>query len=339
MADTIEGYLTELRAALAGADPALVQDAVYDADEYLRSAVAEAGDSPEAVTTAIEDYGSPSEVAAAYRDREVTVATALRGPAPATAASSLGRFFGVVADPGAWGALFYMLLALVTGILYFTIVVTGLSLIAGLAILIVGIPLALLFIAIVRAVSLAEGRIVEGLLGIRMPRRPRIVASAGGGNGFWARLKSWFTDYRTWTTMLYMVLQLVLGIVYFTIAVTALSLSAGLIALPIVQGVFHVPMFVAGNYGYFLDWWAVPFVMALGVLGFFVTLWIAKGVGYLHGSYAKFMLVGRFEGAPLAQTSPAPGGGAQTPPPPGDSASMQAAAVAPAPTATADTAS
>jgi len=36
--DTIEAYLAELRAALAGADPALVQDAVYDAEDYLRTA-------------------------------------------------------------------------------------------------------------------------------------------------------------------------------------------------------------------------------------------------------------------------------------------------------------
>jgi hypothetical protein len=243
-------------------------------------------------------------VAAAYHEREATVAAALRRPEPAAASTALGRFFGIVADPAAWGALFYMLLALVTGILYFTIVVTGLSLVAGLMVLIIGIPLALLFIGVVRAISLAEGRMVEGLLGVRMPRRPRTVASGGDAAGFWDRLKSWFTDYRTWTTMLYMVLQLFLGIVYFTVVVTALSLSAGLVALPIVQGVFHVPSFVADGYGYYLDWWAVPFVMALGVLGFFVTLWIARGVGYLHGNYAKFMLVGRFEAAPASQLPP-----------------------------------
>jgi uncharacterized membrane protein len=310
LADTIESYLTELKAALAGADPALVQDAVYDADEYLRSAVAEAGDSATAVATAIGDYGTPAEVAAAYRDREATVAAALRRPTPATAGSVAARFFRVVADPGAWGALFYMLLALVTGIVYFTIVVTGLSLIAGTLVLIVGIPLALLFIAVVRAISLAEGRLVEGLLGVRMPRRPRTVASAGEGNGLWVRLKSWFTDYRTWTTMLYMVVQLVLGIVYFTVVVTALSVSAALVALPIVQGVFHVPSFVSGGYGYFIDWWAMPLVMAIGVLGFFVTLWIAKGVGYLHGNYAKFMLVGRFEGGQAEQATAADAGAA-----------------------------
>ena len=33
---SIPEYLDQLRAALAGADKALVQDALYDAEEYLR---------------------------------------------------------------------------------------------------------------------------------------------------------------------------------------------------------------------------------------------------------------------------------------------------------------
>ena len=43
VANTVEGYLAELRTALSGADPALVQDALYDAEEYLRTALADAG--------------------------------------------------------------------------------------------------------------------------------------------------------------------------------------------------------------------------------------------------------------------------------------------------------
>ena len=37
---SIDEYLKQLRAALAGADPALIQDALYDAEEYLRAEVA-----------------------------------------------------------------------------------------------------------------------------------------------------------------------------------------------------------------------------------------------------------------------------------------------------------
>jgi uncharacterized membrane protein len=292
--DTIEAYLAELKTALAGADPALVQDAVYDAEEYLRSAVAEGGGTQQAVAIAIDAYGTPAEIASAYRETERTVAAALRGPAPAKSANPLARFFGVIADPSAWGALFYMLLSLATGIVYFTVVVTGLSVSLGLMILIIGVPIALLFLGAVRAISLAEGRIVEGLLGQRMPRRPRNVVIADGT--FWGRLKSWFSDYRTWTTMLYMALMLPLGIAYFTVVVTALALSLATFAAPIVQWVANTPVIRTGQWGYWIEPWGAPFFFAGGVLGFLATMWLAKGVGYLHGMFAKAMLVGRFEG-------------------------------------------
>jgi uncharacterized membrane protein len=292
--ENIEGYLAELRTALAGADPALVQDAVYDAEEYLRSAAAEGGSTPEAIAGAIDAYGSPAEIAAAYRETERTVTAALRRPAPVATTNPFVRFFGVIADPSAWGALFYMLLSLATGILYFTVVVTGLSLSAGLMILIIGLPIALLFIGAVRAISLAEGRMVEGLLGQRMPRRPRYVALPG--STLWDRLKGWLSDYRTWTTMLYMLLMLPLGILYFTVMVTALSLSLATFAAPIVQWVANTPIIRINEWGYLIEPWGAPFFFAGGILGFFVSLWVAKGVGYLHGMFAKVMLVGRFEG-------------------------------------------
>lgn len=292
MASTVEGYLAELRNALAGSDPALVQDALYDAEDFLRSDIAEHGNTPEGVAAAIDAYGTPDEIAAAYRDAEATAAVVLRPPARRQARTWWGRFFGIVADPSAWGALFYMLLSLATGIVYFTVVVTGLSLTFGLLILIIGIPFALLFIAAVRAISLAEGRLVEGLLGVRMPRRPRMAAQTGS---MWERVKGWFTDYRTWTTMLYMLLQLALGIAYFTLAVTGLALSVGLFVAPIVQVLFNTPIARSFEYGYYLYPWAMPFVMVGGVLLFFLTLWMAKGIGYLHAQYAKVMLVGNVE--------------------------------------------
>ena len=45
---TIPEYLEQLRAALRGADPAMIQDAVYDAEEYLRSELAEQSGKSEA---------------------------------------------------------------------------------------------------------------------------------------------------------------------------------------------------------------------------------------------------------------------------------------------------
>ncbi|HSK47879.1 MAG TPA: sensor domain-containing protein, partial [Coriobacteriia bacterium] len=225
---------------------------------------------------------------------ELTVAAALRAPKPAHTRSGnpLARFFGVVADPQAWGALFYLLLALATGIIYFTIVVTGISLTLGTLVLIIGIPLALLTLAIVRAISFAEGRLVEGLLGVRMPRRPRV---AGAQGDIWTRIKAWLSDWRTWTTMLYMLLQLPLGIIYFTLTVTAISLSAGFVAWPIVSALSGLPTVQTLEYAYYVDPWSIPLFVLGGLLGFVLTLWMVKGIGQVHGMYAKALLVGRVD--------------------------------------------
>jgi uncharacterized membrane protein len=177
---TINEYLKQLRAALRGADPALIQDALYDAEEHLRAELAEQPGRDEAAMLdhVVGSYGAPDEVADIYRDQEIKIQRAIRPPPPPKHHSVLGRFFGVAADPHTYGALFYLLLSLVTGIFYFTWAVTGLSLSAGLLILIIGIPFFLLFLGSVRGLSLLEGRIVETMLGVRTPPTVSVAARA-----------------------------------------------------------------------------------------------------------------------------------------------------------------
>ncbi len=288
---TIPEYLEQLRRSLAGADPALVQDALYDAEEYLRSELAEnPGRSEAEVIAAVAgSYGAPDEVADIYRDTEVKVQTALRPPAPPPRKSALGRFFGVIAEPRTYASLFYMLLALATGIFYFTWVVTGISLSLGLAVLIIGIPFLILYFGSVRILSLVEGRIVEVMLGERMPRRPLYSTR---GRPWMERIKELFTDPRIWGTQLYFLLMLPLGILYFTIVVTGLSLSLSLIAAPfaLLFG-FGSHWFIDDNLVLDVDAWAWPLAMLAGVVLLFLTLHLARAIGMLHGQLAKHMLV------------------------------------------------
>lgn len=292
----IEQYLIELRAALADADPALVQDALYDAEEHLRAEMSEAGDDAEARWAEIvESYGTPEEVAQAYRETEITVARALKAPTPVRPKSALGRFFGVLVDPSAWGALFYLVFALVTGTVYFVFVAVMLPLSIGLIPVFVGLPLLVAFFASVRAISLAEGRLVEALLGVRMPRRPRSVLQQGDWT---TRVKHWFTDGRTWTTLLYMLLQQVLGMVYFSIVMIGLGLSTSLIAWPVIQMLETDPVIQLNGYGYMLQPWATPLVIGAGFLGYVLTLHLVRLIGKGHAVYAKAMLVGRYSDTP-----------------------------------------
>jgi uncharacterized membrane protein len=284
---SIQEYLDQLREQLAGADPALIQDALYDAEEYLRGELHQHPEkSEEQILAAIATtYGAPDEVAEAYRTTEVKVQAALRTPRPQKRRSMLGRFFGVLADPRAYTSLFYMLLALFTGIFYFTWVVTGTALSFGLLPLIIGIPFFLLFLSSVRLLSLVEGRIVESLLGVRMPRRP---PHPGGSVPLFTHIKELLSDGRTWSTLLYMVLRLPLGILYFTLVIAWLAVSLVLILSPL-SLIWSDFIYINGPIS--VSWMVLPILIVIGILMLIGLLHVVRGIGYLHGQMAKSLLV------------------------------------------------
>jgi hypothetical protein len=302
---SIDDYLKQLRAALGGDDPALTQDALYDAEEYLRAEVAAHPDKSEADVLELiaSTYGAPEEVAAAYRDTEVKVKAALKSPGArvAAGASPLRRFFGIYKDPRTYSSLFYMLLALATGIVYFVFVVTGLSLSAGFAILIIGIPFFLAFIGIARVIALGEGRLLEAVTGERMPRRPVHPGPAGS---WWSRIGEMLKDVRTWTTLAYLLLMLPLGIAYFVIAVTGLSVSAAFIGTPLAllaqyfgwaPGDFNALDIHYGSHGgvYAADhpWLSGILLLVAGVILLTVLMHLARALVRGHARLAKSLLV------------------------------------------------
>lgn len=294
---SIEQYLAALREALAGEDPALIQDALYDAEEYLRAEVAANPGRNEADTLELiaSTYGAPEEVAAAYRTTEQQVRTALAPPPRKAPRTLLGRFFGVYGDSRAWTALFFMLLSLVTGIFYFTVTVTGLSMSAGLIMLIIGIPFFLLFVGFTRVLALAEGRLVEGLLGQRMPRRPVYPSK---GMPILQRIKEMLVDRRTWTTMFYFLIMLPLGILYFMIAIAGITVSLGLVVGSIAGLLLEAGVGTGGisldHEIYFAPTPALaPFVLVLGVLLLTAVMHLVRGIGRAHGTLAKHLLVAR----------------------------------------------
>jgi hypothetical protein len=305
MINSIERYLVELKKELSGSDRATIQDALSDAEEYLRTAI---GNLPsnssetEVLTSVIKKYGTPAEVAAAYKQYESRTSHPFSGPSiiaepdtkPETQAvikvkkPFYARFFGIFADPVAWGALFYLLLAMITGIVYFTWVVTGISVSLSLIILVIGLPIAGLFLLSVRGIALVEGRLVEALLGVRMPRRPRY---ADRKISIWQRFKSMISDKHTWFSMLYMLLQMPLGIFYFTLLITLIAISISLILWPVIAISLGWPVFTVAAAEYFATGWLIPVGVIIGGLLLTCTMHLAKAIGKGHGILAKALLV------------------------------------------------
>jgi uncharacterized membrane protein len=117
--NNVQDYLKELKAAMAECDPATVQDALADAEEYLTNAL-EAERSKEdyrnkgqALRTAVDQYGTPLEVAAAYlEDDQRLIIDYSGGQKMQTENRSIfARFFGIFVDLRAWGRCYISSLA------------------------------------------------------------------------------------------------------------------------------------------------------------------------------------------------------------------------------------
>lgn len=291
---SIDGYLAGLRDALRGADPALVQEALFDANEFLRS---ERGEQPdlaeeEIVARAMRRFGAPEEVAEAYRDNDARVSAAITPPPPRAPLSGWGRIFGVLADSRAYLSLFYLLLAVWVGMFTSVWVAAGVSLSVGLALLIFGVPFFLLFLGSTRALALAEGRLVEAFLGVRMPRRPPLPPT---DQRLLPRIRFWLADRRTWTTILYLVLLLPLGLAYFAVFSALVVLSLGLLLTPLAALLVYAfrpdVTFAPPSTEFHL--WISPLTALAGFGLLLATLHLARLAGRGHGALARWLLVER----------------------------------------------
>lgn len=339
--DAVMNYLDELERALRGADSALIHDALIDAETHLRAAIA-AG-TPAAA--AIEEFGTPSDIALAYFREQLSAArggakeqvapstdtresTAVDAPvahansgdifvsdAPARVAppaSFLRRIpiIGIYFDPYAWGAMVFLTFGFVLALAAFVWVMVLGSLAIGLLPTLLGIPLFIVLLGSARGISLFFGKVIEALVGIRMPRRAYRV-DVSGVDGFWRRLWLWIKDIHGWLTVGFLIGNFPIALFFFSVIVSLLAASISLLAIgiggvvghglvgtvivdePCTIHVFNTP-YVSDENGMF----HVPFhVLALlTMIGFALltaTLWLSKGVAFVYAQVVKAIQVVR----------------------------------------------
>ena len=293
MIKDVHDYLDKLKKELRGCDAALIQDALSDAEGHLRTALEEElashPDIPHAelLQPIMKKYGTPSEVATAYLSIESHI---LPVPIPAVSPdtrSFLGKFYGVLAESGAWSAFFYMLLAFITGMIFGGWALLGGIVSAGSLIFIIGLPIFGLFLLSIRGIALLEGRIVEALLGVRMPRRPLFLKK---GLSWSDRYIALVKDKYSWRALLYAAMLFPLGVIYSLFFCLLFVISVIFITSPVLELVFRLPLDLFGN-NVFTPVWFLPVVCLAGIVLLPLTFHLAKFLGKIHGRFAKAMLV------------------------------------------------
>ncbi len=294
MFEGVDEYLNQLRQDLKGCDPALMQDALSDAEEFLRTALMSAKkENPgiseeEALSPIIDKYGSPDEIVSAYKEIESRISPSLTSTVPQRDRSPLIKFLSIYGDSRAWAAFLYLVFSVVTGSIFglWTLFGAGLSL--ATLILIIGLPLLGLYLLSLRGIALIEGRIVEALLGIRMPRKPIFIQK---GLSLSKKLRVLLTESLTWKIFIYLITRFPLGLVYSFGLLILIAFSIKFMAYPVLAPVFDRPLITLGGQKYYTSVFLYPVVSLSGFFVLTLTLHLAKLVGKLHGRYAKSMLV------------------------------------------------
>jgi signal transduction histidine kinase len=180
----------------------------------------------------------------------------------------------------------YLVTGLPMGILTFTVVVTGWSLALGLAITLIGLPVALLTVTLSRALAAVERRRAQLVLGAPLEARYRSWTRGS----VWARLRAVFADPTTWKDLAWHLLLLPVGIAGFAIAVTTWSTTVGLLLMPAWWWIGSDGWAV--DLGLFsIDGWPEAFAgTAIGLLSIPLTMALVRGSGAAAGALAQVVL-------------------------------------------------
>ncbi len=196
-------------------------------------------------------------------------------------------FFAVVGEGKTWRNAAYLLLAFPLGLFYFIFLVVGLSLGAGLIILVFGIPLLAGVFLAAYALGEFERLVTNPMLDLRIPKTSRWAST---GN-LWSNVRALFVSPEMWKRVAYLLVKFPLGIVGLTLT----ALTAGFL------GMVATPVFFEQSWWpTFFDWpggiWEVDSLgeavvvaivgLVIGVALLHVINWVARA----WAEFAKLML-------------------------------------------------
>ena len=204
----------------------------------------------------------------------VPVSTAQRRP---LSLNSIRRLIQSIVDGRTYGRILYLLLALPLGVAEFAFLVTAISFGFSTAITLIGIPVLVGSVYAWRWLAQLERRLIGRLVGVEIPSpyRPDPV-----GGRWWTRFAARLADPATWKDLAFLLLQLPLGILSFSITVSVFGFGLRMLFAP-----FYFEPFADGDWISWLNVDTLGEALALVPLGALILLIGIPALGALGRLY------------------------------------------------------
>ncbi len=204
------------------------------------------------------------------------------------------------------GNIVFLLLSFPLGLIYFLLTVIGLTVGVSTLILWIGLPVLFATLILIRGIAVIERGMVTRLLRVSFPAQG--YRHDMPQQGFLRRFGNVLRDPLTWTSTIYMILKLPLGIISFTLALALPIVSIAVTALPLVylvnlfvntilltNGIHStgiiIPYFLEVGGQFNLVMFARSFIgIPVGLTFWFVTRSLLNGLALLSGEMARALL-------------------------------------------------
>jgi hypothetical protein len=201
------------------------------------------------------------------------------------------RFLGVLVAPfqaRTWRATAYNLVGLVVGVVWFTVIVTGFALGAGLLVTLIGVPIIVLTLIVARVGALTERWRASWIDGRCLPA----PATPDPQTLSWAGFKAQLLHARSWASAVYLVALLPIGIASFTVALTTWAYAAAALTMPFWNHTISNGQVRLLGYAVQRPLDYLP-VLAAGAVAFFLAPWINRASAQVNARLVQVLAAGR----------------------------------------------
>ena len=213
--------------------------------------------------------------------------------------NAIGR---LLRDPRTWTRIAYLLLAFPLATTYFVVLITGLALGFGLAIVIVGFGVLAVTLLVWRLFAMIERLLAIHMLGANV--RPMSMPNPQSAS-LAESARRILTDPVTWKSLAYLLIEFPFSVFSFTLALTLLTVSLSLVAVPVAYAVAALvdPSFPADaflhsdfpgpRFAQTAPAFQAAVVLIIGGVGALFSLGsiaTLNGLGVLWGHFAELML-------------------------------------------------